>query len=142
MNLPAVIAELRELNEEVPQPLRLPTETEVANAEAQLGVKFHPSYRRYLLEASDIVFGALEPAIVIPDAGHLSLVNMVATARDEMRISLCETIASSAYRVSSAGLKICTRWRAICARRRRRISSSLLPLNMLPTMTSIQPWLG
>ena len=42
----------------------------------------------------------------------------------------------------SIGLKICTLWRAICARRSRRISSSLLPLNMLPTMTSIQPWLG
>ena len=37
------------------------------------------------------------------------------------------------------GLKICTRWRAICARRSRRMSSSLLPLNMLPVMTSIQP---
>src|SRR6266404_9422316 len=37
------------------------------------------------------------------------------------------------------GLKICTRWRAISARRRRRISSSLLPLNMGPQITSIQP---
>src|SRR5690242_1073619 len=37
------------------------------------------------------------------------------------------------------GLKICTRWRAISARRRRRISSSLLPLNMGPHTTSIQP---
>ena len=39
----------------------------------------------------------------------------------------------------TAGLKICTFCRAICARRSRRISSSLLPLNMLPVMTSIQP---
>src|SRR5205809_5538108 len=38
-----------------------------------------------------------------------------------------------------AGLKICTRWRAISARRRRRISSSLLPENIGPTTTSIQP---
>src|SRR3977135_505999 len=38
-----------------------------------------------------------------------------------------------------AGLKICTRWRAICARRSRRISSSLLPENIGPTTTSIQP---
>src|SRR6185295_7156756 len=37
------------------------------------------------------------------------------------------------------GLKIWTFCRPICARRRRRISSSLLPLNMLPVMTSIQP---
>src|ERR1700757_3758501 len=40
-----------------------------------------------------------------------------------------------------AGLKICTRWRAISARRRRRISSSLLPENIGPTTTSIQPML-
>src|SRR5207245_7132746 len=33
----------------------------------------------------------------------------------------------------------CTRWRAISARRRRRISSSLLPENIGPTTTSIQP---
>src|SRR5260370_41928863 len=40
-----------------------------------------------------------------------------------------------------AGLKICTRWRAISARRNRRISSSLLPENIGPTTTSIQPML-
>src|SRR3954471_2101062 len=37
------------------------------------------------------------------------------------------------------GLKIWTFRLAIWARRRRRISSSLLPLNMLPATTSIQP---
>src|SRR6185436_19221297 len=37
------------------------------------------------------------------------------------------------------GLKIWTLRFAIWARRSRRISSSLLPLNMLPTTTSIQP---
>ena len=39
------------------------------------------------------------------------------------------------------GLKTSTRLRAIMARRRRRISSSLLPENMGPQMTSIQPTL-
>ena len=34
----------------------------------------------------------------------------------------------------SRGLKICTFWRAIWARRTRRMSSSLLPLNMLPVI--------
>src|SRR5262245_5135291 len=86
MNLPDVIAELRELNEEVPQPLRLPTEAEVANAESQLNLRFPADYRQYLLEASDVVFGALEPAIVIPDAGHLSLVEIAETAWDEMDV--------------------------------------------------------
>src|SRR5271169_6667625 len=39
------------------------------------------------------------------------------------------------------GLKTCRRFRAILARRRRRINSSLLPENMGPQMTSIQPTL-
>src|SRR5580700_10693127 len=39
------------------------------------------------------------------------------------------------------GLKICTRCRAISALRRRRINSSLLPENIGPTTTSIQPML-
>ena len=61
---------------------------------------------------------------------------------DGIRMSLCETMWSSLKRLSMSGLKIWTFWRAICARRSRRISSSLLPLNMLPVMTSIQPCCG
>ena len=86
MNLPDVLAELRDLNESVPKPLRLPTEAEVEAAERTLGLKFPEDYRRYLLESSDVVFGALEPAIVIPDAGHLSLTDMAETAWDEMDV--------------------------------------------------------
>ena len=66
----------------------------------------------------------------------------VETFVDGIFISLCETISSSLKRLSIAGLKICTCCFAICARRSRRISSSLLPLNMLPVMTSIHPGFG
>src|SRR5580704_6117823 len=38
-----------------------------------------------------------------------------------------------------SGLKQATRWRAMRARFRRRISSSLLPENMGPVMTSMRP---
>src|ERR1700741_3386964 len=86
MNLPDVIAELRELNEPVPKPLRLPTVAEVSAAEDQLGIKFSPDYRDYLLAASDVVYGSLEPAIVIPEAGHLSLVDIAETAWDQMDV--------------------------------------------------------
>ena len=86
MNLPDVIAELRELNEPVPKPLRLPTDAEVNAAEDQLGVKFPSDYRRYLLHASDVVYGPLEPAVVIPDSGHLSLTGIAETAWDEMEV--------------------------------------------------------
>jgi len=86
MNLSEVIAELRELNEPVPKPLRLPTEDEILAAESQLEIKFPADYRRYLLQASDVVYGSLEPAIVTPDAGHLSLRDMAETAWDEMEV--------------------------------------------------------
>lgn len=86
MNLPDVLAELRDLNEPVPKPLRLPTETEVNLAENSLGIKFPEDYRRYLLEASDVVFGTLEPAVVTPDAGHLSLVELAESAWEELEL--------------------------------------------------------
>jgi len=86
MNLSDVIAELRELNEPVPKPLRLPTPDEVDAAEDRLDVKFPADYRRYLLEASDVVYGPLEPAIVIPDAGHLGLAGIAETAWGQMEL--------------------------------------------------------
>ena len=86
MNLPDVIAEMRELNEPVPKPLRLPTENEVDAAESRLGINFPVDYRQYLLQASDVVYGALEPGIVIPDSGHLDLIDMAQTAWDEMEV--------------------------------------------------------
>ena len=74
MRLPEAITESRSLNEPVPRPLRLPTEREVSAAEHELGVKFPEDYRRFLLEASDVVFGTIEPAVVTSGAGHLSLI--------------------------------------------------------------------
>ena len=86
MKLPDVLAELRDLNEPVPKPLRLPTKAEVDQAENSLGLKFPGDYRQYLLAASDVVYGTHEPAIVTPDAGHLDLVEMAETAWEEMDV--------------------------------------------------------
>jgi SMI1-KNR4 cell-wall len=86
MELSEVIAELRSLNEPVPKPLRLPTETEVKAAENDLRVTFPTEYREYLLTVSDVVYGAMEPAVVLPDAGHLYLVDMAESAWDKMEL--------------------------------------------------------
>lgn len=86
MSLSETLEELRALNEPVPQPFRLPTEAEVDAAEARLGISFPADYRRYLLEASDVTFGSLEPAVVTPDAGHLDLVEIARSAWDEMDV--------------------------------------------------------
>jgi hypothetical protein len=86
MKMSEVIAELRRLSRPVPKPPRLPTEDEVRAAENQLGVTFPEDYRRYLLEASDVVYGTLEPAVVAPDSGYLHLVGVCETAWSEMGV--------------------------------------------------------
>ena len=76
-----VIARLKNLNESVPKPLRLPTEEEIRKVEKELGVEFHPDYRRFLLEASDVVYGVLEPATIPDDSGHTYIVHLAQEAR-------------------------------------------------------------
>jgi hypothetical protein len=80
MEIETVIRELRKLNQPVPKPLRLPTEREVDAAQRAVGVTFHPDYRTYLLAASDVVFGALEPATVLPGRGNRYLPQMAGSA--------------------------------------------------------------
>lgn len=86
MNLEDAIQELRELNEPVPKPMRLPTPAEVGIAEQTLGVSFHPDYREFLLEASDVVYGAKEPCTVTPDGGHTHLIAVATDAWEEMGV--------------------------------------------------------
>jgi hypothetical protein len=54
-------------------PFRPPTNTEIDAAEARLGVVFHSDYRAFLLGGSDVGSSILEPAIILPGAGHLDL---------------------------------------------------------------------
>src|SRR5690348_13627291 len=61
------------------------------------------------------------------------------TATARMRAPAWLTTWPMSYRLSSCGLTISARCPAISARRRRRISSSLLPLNIGPQTTSSQP---
>jgi uncharacterized protein YbjT (DUF2867 family) len=74
--LSEALRQLRAANEPVPAPARLPTAAEVDAAERALGVRFHPDYRRFLLEASDVVVGTLEPAPVLPGTEPLYLASI------------------------------------------------------------------
>ena len=58
-----------------------------------------------------------------------------------MALASCDTTSISWYRVSILGLKISTFCLANCARFKRRISSSVLPENILPHITSMLPFL-
>ncbi|MCP3939274.1 MAG: SMI1/KNR4 family protein [Actinomycetia bacterium] len=74
------IAELRRLNLPVPRPRRLPVESEVRAAEQLAGVAFHHDLRRYLLGASDVVCGTIEPVTI--GGGHTDFGTVLRAARD------------------------------------------------------------
>lgn len=90
----AALKEIISRDEPVPKPARLPTPRELALAESELGVPFHPDLRRYLLEASNVTFGAIEP-VTITDAHahtHLHRVAMDAWSAgvDRTWVPVCE----------------------------------------------------
>ena len=82
MTLDEAFQKLRDASEPVPNPRRLPTPSEVDAAERDIGVPFHPDYRRFQLEASNLVVGVLEPAVVLPNTiPYLDLRETVKIAR-------------------------------------------------------------
>lgn len=82
MNLDDAFHELRQRNRPVPRPLRLPTAAEVAEAERRLALSFPSDFRRYLLEASDVICGALEPVTITRPESHTDLFKVVESAWD------------------------------------------------------------
>jgi hypothetical protein len=86
MKMSKVIDELQRLTQPVSKPCRLPTENEVRAAEDKLGVKFPEDYRRYLLEASNVVYGTLEPAVITSDSAYLNLIEVVESAWGKMDV--------------------------------------------------------
>ena len=77
MTLDDALHELRSRNESVPKPMRLPSVAEVDDAERRLGVKFPPDFRRYLLDASDVVCGIIEPVTITSPESHTDLFKVV-----------------------------------------------------------------
>lgn len=91
-DLGEVIGELRRINEPVPRPLSLPAESEVRDAEQRSGVRFHDDLRRYLLEASDVVYGTKEPVTI--GGGHTEIGDVISRAREHgvptELVAICE----------------------------------------------------
>ncbi len=76
MDIKEIIVQLKELNEDVPNPLTLPKEQDVVRAEKDLGITFPNQYRHFLLYASDVVYGTLEPANLDIRDNRLYLINV------------------------------------------------------------------
>lgn len=86
MTLDQAFAALRERDTPVPIPARLPTEDEIVDAEEVLEVKFHPDFRRYLLEVSNVNVGTLEPVTLRPPEAHTDLLQLCESAWEEMEL--------------------------------------------------------
>jgi len=61
-------------------PFRLPTDLEIDAAENSLGMKFHPDYRKFLLNGGDVANAVFTPAVVLPGSGYCDLVEIAETA--------------------------------------------------------------
>ncbi len=80
--LDEMISRLRALNIKVPKPARLPSIEEIEAIETASGVSFPPELKHYLLLASDVVFGTLEPVTVTNPNSHTHFPIVLATARE------------------------------------------------------------
>ena len=78
-----VIELLRERNQDVPVPLDLPDDDLLVEIEEQILISLPDEYKEFLLEVSDVIYGAVEPATVTDSQSHTFLPDMAATAWDQ-----------------------------------------------------------
>jgi hypothetical protein len=71
---------LREYNETVPVPLELPDEDQLVIVEEELLLPIPRDMREYLLKASDVVYGSLEPVTAADPNSHTYLPEVAAVA--------------------------------------------------------------
>lgn len=89
-----IIEMLREANESAAVPLELPTEDEVVEVEEEILLPIPFDLRSYLLEASDVICGTLEPVTVADPRSHTFLPEVTSRAWEEGMsrefIAICE----------------------------------------------------
>lgn len=71
---------LRDHNEPVPVPLELPDEDRLVEIEEEILLPIPRDVRTFLLEASDVVYGSLEPVTAADPNSHTYLPEVTATA--------------------------------------------------------------
>lgn len=102
-----ILEKLRQVSEEVSVPLELPDDDQVIRAEEELLLPIPRDLRRYLLTASNIIYGHLELATVADPNMHTYLPEMAATAWSyglpRYLLPFCET-SSGYYCIDPDGL--------------------------------------
>lgn len=91
-----VLERLHELAEDIPTPLELPDEDQLVRVEEELLLPIPRDFRYYLLTASDVVHGHLEPATAADPHAHNYLPEMAASAWSyglpRYLLPICETV--------------------------------------------------
>lgn len=75
-----IIDTLRERCEQIPVPLDLPTEDDLLDVEEQLFLSLPKDYREFLLNVSDVVYGAIEPTTAADPHSHNYIPEVAAQA--------------------------------------------------------------
>jgi hypothetical protein len=71
---------LRDHNEAVPVPLELPDDDQLIQIEEEILLPIPRDIKEYLLEASDVVYGSLEPVTAADRNSHTYLAEVTAVA--------------------------------------------------------------
>lgn len=80
MEAEEIIEMLRDVNQPVPVPLELPDEDVLVEVEEQILLPIPREMRTYLLEASDVIYGSLEPVTAADPYSHTYLPEVAAVA--------------------------------------------------------------
>ncbi|ACA85203.1 MULTISPECIES: SMI1/KNR4 family protein [Shewanella] len=75
-----IIEQLQEMSETVPIPLELPTFDQLVMAEEEILMPLPGELKQYLLYASDVIYGSLEPVTVSDPNSHTFLPEVTAYA--------------------------------------------------------------
>lgn len=90
-----ILEKLHELSEHVVSPLELPDEDQLVLVEEQLLLQIPRDFRHYLLNASDVIYGYLEPATAADTNSHTYLPELAANAWSiglpRYMLPICET---------------------------------------------------
>ena len=85
---------LRQRSESVPVPLDLPDDEDLLFIEEQLCISLPRDLREFLLEASDVIYGSMEPVTAADPNSHTYLPEVAATAWESglprIVIPICE----------------------------------------------------
>ncbi|WP_025820562.1 SMI1/KNR4 family protein [Shewanella marina] len=101
-----IIEQLQELSETVPVPLELPTFEQLVEVEEQILIPLPGDLKEYLLDASDVIYGAIEPVTASDPFSHTYLPEVTSYAwsigMPREMVAICQQ-GDSFYCISQEG---------------------------------------